>query len=730
MIYRDLDGSLTGQINSVIVYNNNLTMANPNCRTAPLFINGTVCVNTNGWIRFAFNNLKPDLAILANFSNNNQMATIPKLAKRLTHLKGFMAALEANKEYLFEFDQALYPTNISYTAGFYNVEANKYVIIKHRMSKKPDRVLFGALAASETLTALTSSSKTGEWYWDNSTLTLSYIISNSEGLQPFNDYTISFDAYKCRYAGCLPPIQPGYKLPVTSRPLDALYWSNISTWSFTESRAFRLPVDFESVKIPDGKYIVVDCTLPIMKYLQIEGVLEFDNKIDHRLEVEIIFINGGQLIIGWENDPILTNVEIVLKGEKDSIDFYLPDGQSKIGGKGIGVYGGLDLHGRPRYPSWTQLETTSKNGSNQLILAKPVDWLIGESIVIGTTSYTPNETEVFTIIAKSANNKTLTLNSSLKFNHLGFSENYSTGASYSIGAGVGLLSRNIKIIGAEYAKQHSDLYGSRIIVSDYSTFNSDGDIIYYKGYARMSNVELNHPGQYSRNSEDDYKYGVLFSNLQDYNYSRPSYIRNCAFHHGYSAAIGILGSFSIPIEDNVIHHTIDYAIRVEGHSNIIKRNMLVLIYWASTFITWEAEFNHEYFGAVEARDADSIVLEGNFIIGSERLGLMYKGDVCDGEESLLGVGLNHSIKDNMIYSSLSGVVLLPDKFFSNISCVRISGFTVFKSMHWGIYYQNPYTVVIESNVLVDNFVGVFSMVIQPPTIQHLFSGKNIIQGII
>ena len=82
---------------------------------------------------------------------------------------------------------------------------------------------------------------------------------------------------------------------------------------------------------------------------------------------------------------------------------------------------------------------------------------------------------------------------------------------------------------------------------------SDGTLIYYKGYARLSNVEFVHPGQFFRGTEDDSRYGIVVSNLGAYNYSRPTYVRSCSFHHGYSAAIGILSSSSIPIENNVIY---------------------------------------------------------------------------------------------------------------------------------------------------------------------------------
>lgn len=193
----------------------------------------------------------------------------------------------------------------------------------------------------------------------------------------------------------------------------------------------------------------------------------------------------------------------------------------------------------------------------------------GEQIVITTTSHNANHSEVHVIINKSANNRTLTLNSTLNYTHLAFSESFTTTnnniTSYKIAAAVGLLSRNIKIIASEYAKQRGDLYGMRTIVSDYSALDADsGLILYYKGYARISDTEFVRPGQFSRESEDDSTFGILFSNLGAYNTVRPSYVRNSAFHHGLGTAIGIFGSTGIPIENNVIYYTIEWSILVKG----------------------------------------------------------------------------------------------------------------------------------------------------------------------
>ncbi len=83
-----------------------------------------------------------------------------------------------------------------------------------------------------------------------------------------------------------------------------------------------------------------------MDKLQIDGAVEFDNRFNHYLEANMVLINGGQLIVGFENNPILTNVTLNLTGDLNTsvarrrralADTNFTQGFSLIQGKGIGV---------------------------------------------------------------------------------------------------------------------------------------------------------------------------------------------------------------------------------------------------------------------------------------------------------------------------------------------------------------------------------------------------------
>ena len=85
----------------------------------------------------------------------------------------------------------------------------------------------------------------------------------------------------------------------------------------------------------------------------------------------------------------------------------------------VAVYGGLDLHGKDVGTSWTLLEQTANPGDNQITLVTAVTWNVGNEIAIAPTDFSVKEKETFAITAVSSDRKTLTLNTTLRFKHIG-----------------------------------------------------------------------------------------------------------------------------------------------------------------------------------------------------------------------------------------------------------------------------------------------------------------------
>lgn len=57
----------------------------------------------------------------------------------------------------------------------------------------------------------------------------------------------------------------------------------------------------------------------------------------------------------------------------------------------------------------------------------------------------------------------------------------------------------------------------------------------------------------------DPRYAVAFMDSGPVTNLKPSYIRNNAFHHGFSPAIGVYNAQNMPIEDNVVHHCVYFC---------------------------------------------------------------------------------------------------------------------------------------------------------------------------
>ena len=76
------------------------------------------------------------------------------------------------------------------------------------------------------------------------------------------------------------------------------------------------------------------------------------------------------------------------------------------------------------------------------------------------------------------------------------------------------------------------------------------------GYARISNVEFYHSGQEGWVDSYDPRFSVSFVDSGTVSAAFPSYVKGCAFHNGFSPAIGLFGANQVLVEDNVIHHTV------------------------------------------------------------------------------------------------------------------------------------------------------------------------------
>uniref|UniRef100_A0A3P9PH58 PKHD1 like 1, tandem duplicate 2 n=1 Tax=Poecilia reticulata TaxID=8081 RepID=A0A3P9PH58_POERE len=387
-------------------------------------------------------------------------------------------------------------------------------------------------------------------------------------------------------------------------------------------------------------------------------------------------IQGGRLLAGWDGEPFQGRLEIRLRGNHHTPDWLLPGGPNQ--GSKVLVFGTLDLYGRPPGVYRTKLAATAAAGSDSLVLVQPVDWKVGDQVAVSTSGYSAAETEKRWIAAVSADGLILTLNQPLDHTHLA--------------ADVGLLSRNIRIIGEEYPAMMVESFGARLLVGTFSK-------------AQIRNVEFFRSGQEGWTDYSDPRYSVAFLNLGEVS-GNDSYIQGCSFHDGFSPAIGVFGTAGLSIDDNVVHHTVG-EIRVWGDRIMLRRNLVMMSLWPGSYQDREEPFNFQWNAAIEVSEGSGVVLQNNIVAGYERVAYRIDGEPCPQNEA---------------HGGPYGVYLNKDGL---AGCSFIRGFFVWKAFDFAIYFQVVMDVVVSNVTLVDNGMGIMPLVFAPPSLSHAYADKSV-----
>jgi len=364
------------------------------------------------------------------------------------------------------------------------------------------------------------------------------------------------------------------------------FWSSRTTWGGRDP-----PSAYDSVVITEGQYIVMDVSPPPLGLLYIEGVLEFDREAgDLALNASYIFIYGGMLRVGTEDQPFENKAVITLEGTRKSPEIPV------YGAKCIAVRNGiLDLHGQPKL-SWTRLIKTAQFGDTVLHLEQPVDWSAGDEIFVTSTEYDMMESESFTIV--SVNGTIVEVDSPLEYTHTGDGYHYSNiygNKTYhgGIRAEVGLKTRNVVIQGDHNTQK--DMFGAQIVL------HSDGD---NSLIGRIRNVEVRNSGQGLKLG----KYAIHFHMIG--NVSK-SYIANCSVHGGLNRGIAIHGVNSLLVEHNTLYDIRGHAVFIEDGTeirNTIRYNLVALVRPVESLLAvdmspacyWIVNPNNDVYGNVAA----------------------------------------------------------------------------------------------------------------------------------
>ena len=231
--------------------------------------------------------------------------------------------------------------------------------------------------------------------------------------------------------------------------LCAFYWSDENIW-----QGEFAPGEGDTAVIPKGMHLIVDAdSVPRLRAVIIQGSLIFlpnkQNPAHKRtFAADYIFVDGGHLQIGTEQEPYTSKFELTLHGSPTSASIPM------YGNKVIAVrFGVIDIHGVDPNPSWQELAKTANPGDNSITLntKNEISWSVGDRIAIAPTAFDFKQTDECAIKSKSKDSEgrpVLGLDCVLKHQHYSGSKKYGSD-TLTMRAEVGLLSRNVVIQGDE-----------------------------------------------------------------------------------------------------------------------------------------------------------------------------------------------------------------------------------------------------------------------------------------
>jgi opacity protein-like surface antigen len=313
-------------------------------------------------------------------------------------------------------------------------------------------------------------------------------------------------------------------------------WSSPLTWADG-----ILPGEGDTVYIVPGRNILLDVSPPELFFVLIEGSLIFADTLDLTFDFHYMFIRGGTLQIGTEEEPHQHKVVLTAHGDRhDQIPIPI------YGGKMIALRGGkLSIHGQARTPYWTRLSETAYQNQTNITVAYQgsLDWTVGDHIVIAPSGFDSWEAEHRYITAVDGN--TLHFNEPLIYTHFGGSQPASGDwGEVDMSSEVGLLSRNIVIQGdSESWRQR---YGVHMI---FHSPNLDSTI-------ELENFEMTNCGQ----SHIIGRYPVHFH--LEHN-SRGSYVRGGAVWHSWNRAVVLHETNHVVVSDVIAYDGLGHLFFVE-----------------------------------------------------------------------------------------------------------------------------------------------------------------------
>ncbi|EQC37087.1 hypothetical protein SDRG_05314 [Saprolegnia diclina VS20] len=309
-----------------------------------------------------------------------------------------------------------------------------------------------------------------------------------------------------------------------------------------------------NVTIPPGTRVTLRNSNTITGELNIAAgaLLTVDPAANAYLQVGNLEINGA-FSIGSEATPYANTVTIAL-GCAPGV--YPPSNERRNGilvrrGGSIALYGQKGQS----YP-WTLLTATASAGDTCIYVVDPVDWVVGDVIVIATTDYDPRFSERRTLVGFGADG-CLRLDTPLVYNHFGeITEGIDERAE------VGLLTRSIRFRGCTgYQIERQNIGGHLMITNGFAA-------------AQIVGVEISAFGQ----GDIVGRYPIHFHLCG----AAPpgTLLRANSIRDSFMRAVTIHGTQNVRVQSNVAFNTSGHAMFLEDgaeFNNVFDANLVVLV---------------------------------------------------------------------------------------------------------------------------------------------------------
>ena len=275
--------------------------------------------------------------------------------------------------------------------------------------------------------------------------------------------------------------------------------------------------------------------------------------------------------------------------------------------------GRLELHGAPRV-SWDYLSATASRGDAQLTMSKavslglfvmmfqvsslrclrlclgellqgtswiwhPRNWRPGDRIVVGSTSPDPRHSEMATVRRVEAGGRAVLLQSKLRAEH----EGRFLGRGTRLNAPVGLLTRNIRVLGAQSPETPEAAWEAcresfSQVATDASAVRSacfGGHLLFIQNSTiHIEHVEFALLGQALQMARYPVHWHLAGMSYDDF-------IRNSSIHHSFQRCVTIHGSEGVHVQSNVCFRTFGHAFYLEDGietSNVFERNLIMSVH--------------------------------------------------------------------------------------------------------------------------------------------------------